>query len=218
MELKKIKKDNYRPLSFSEGYVDKLLCDNIEISIQPVYNSPKVKQRDYKKYIFKRLIMFLSHLFLIAMFEIIFFFKIVSNFEKDGVLNLITSAINPIINEIQKLNTTDKEYIISALNDIVNITQLDDLNNISIKTINKNNYGLYQIAWIYALVIGFISFVLIFINLFKKKVNLVKVVFDNLFIIVLLGLYEFIFFKTIILNYQFIDKTQLVYYVYNKII
>ena len=55
------------------------------------------------------------------------------------------------------------------------------------------------------------------IKINKKHVNLIKIIMDNIIMIILLGLYEYLFFKTVILKYLPISNNELIIYFYNKL-
>ena len=81
------------------------------------------------------------------------------------------------------------------------------------------NNSIILLSWIYVLVIFLIFIFLIAFNQFylKIKINYKKILIDNFFMIILLGLYEYMFFNTIIIKYKNIDSFTLNQYVVNKI-
>ena len=207
------KKREYRPLSFSEGNMYDFI-ESPKITI-PIIEKPNNK---YFNYVFSRLLMFTIHIALIAMFEIIFFFEIVSSYENNGFYSLINDFMKPVIREYNVLNNTEQILFNEIFHSIINETSLD-LQYIKSKDKRKDfNEKLKLKAWIYSIVIVLFSFLLIIINFYKKyKVKLKKIMSDNILMILFLGLYEYLFFKTIILHYIFVDSNELLYFIVQKL-
>jgi hypothetical protein len=207
------KKRDYRQLSFSEGNMyDFIELPKITI---PIIEEPNNK---YFKYVFGRLLMFIIHIALIAIFEIIFFFEIVSSYENDGFYSLINDFMKPVIREYNLLNYTEKIIFNEIFHSMINETSVALQ---SIKSKDKREYlneKLKLKAWIYSIIIVLFSLLLIAINFYKKyKVKLKKIMSDNILMILFLGLYEYLFFKTIILKYIFVDSDELLYFIVQKL-
>ena len=105
-------KKKYRPLSFSENDLDGMsdsLIDSNKNNISDIIinndnnNTICIKPSDnktkYGNYIFKRLLLFLTHISLISLFEIIFFFNIISKYENVAFFNLMNDFTKPFIDK-----------------------------------------------------------------------------------------------------------------------
>jgi hypothetical protein len=174
--------------------------------IEPLSNNKK----KIINYIFKRLIMFMIHVSLIALFEILFFFYIVSVYEDKALINLISEYTRSVPNICNNMSYQQKEYITMFFNKYINKTNIIINANISyiLRTIYNNK--LYISSWMYFVGIFIINLFFLGINYFMKlNINLFKILLDNIFMIIILGIYEYIFFYTIILKYENISYNEL---------
>jgi len=239
---------NYRQYSYSETDLKDMKIAQkdftLELSKPPINEINQITCKISGYYIFKRITMFIMHLSLISLFEIIFFFTIVVSFENNSFTRLIDNLSNPLINICQKLNSTEKELLANIINSYINITNIDNdaLNSKQLRYTNNNI--ILGIAWTYFGVITGLSLLACIISLFnfsfltkekilnettepliimnkiqiyKKHISIIKIIIDNIIMIILLGLYEYLFFKTIILKYLPISDNELIQYLYNKL-
>jgi hypothetical protein len=204
---------NYRQYSYSET--------NVQDFYQKIPSSEltiRIPDKKLSDYFFKRFLMFIIHLSLIALFEIIFFFIVISNYENSIFINLVTSFTNPLVQKCPELTYQEKLGITDVVNLLLNITTLGPESDKSLKERNDHNYKFLVYSWLYFTGLVLISLTLIAANfLKKKKVKLIKVFIDNLFMIALLGAYEYLFFKTIILNYYVINNVELTKYIFENL-
>ena len=183
------------------------------------------------------------HLSLISLFEIIFFFTIVVTFENNSFTGLIDNLAGPLVDICKKLNPNQKEVITYIINSYVNVTQINSNAESSQHLRIINNNFLLGYAWTYFGIITGISLLtsilslcnlsfltkeivinetnepLILMNnikIYKKHINIIKIIIDNIIMIILLGLYEYLFFKTVILKYLPLSNDELIKYLYNK--
>lgn len=219
----------YRPPSYSEGYIDKFNYVDNKLKLLDISNFesdeinikiiPNNNKKNYLYYFYKRLLSFTFHLLLIAFFEIIFFFSVIVKYENIALYNMADSYINPIINYCQNLNQLDRTYFFDIFNLFFNSTIINSLANQDYVTRNDYNNSIILLSWIYVLIIFLIFIFLIAFNQFylKIKINYKKILIDNFFMIILLGVYEYMFFNTIIIKYKNIDSSTLNQYLVNKI-
>jgi hypothetical protein len=243
---------NYRQYSYSETDLKDIKLahnnftldkNNLEVSNNLDVPKKKLKCKISGYYIFKRLTMFIMHLSLISLFEIIFFFTIVVTFENNSFTGLIDNLASPLINVCQKLNSTEKLVLTDIIKSFINITNINNDAYISQQSRIINNNHLLALAWVYFGIITAISLItsilslcnlsfltkeivineinepLILMNnikIFKKHINIIKIIIDNIIMIIILGLYEYLFFKTIILKYLPISNNELIKYLFDK--
>jgi hypothetical protein len=247
----------YRPLSYSEGYIDKFnsieyklklldisnSIESIDLSVNNTEsvdlsvnntesvdlsnNNTEIKIIDVKVnnvknqlyFYYKRAITYIFHLLLIAFFEIIFFFYVIVKYENYALYNMSDSYINPIIEYCQNLNRTDKIYFFDIFNYLFNSTVINYIGNQDYTSRTIFNDNIIILSWIYVIIIFIIFCLLLFINIFilKIKLNYKKILLDNFFMIIILGLYEYMFFNTIIVKYKNIDNFTLNMYLLNKV-
>ena len=217
---------NYRQYSYSENNARDLSIrypdNNLDIQYASLLSeTPKLNKNNFQKvghYLFKRFLMFIIHLSLIALFEIIFFFNIIVNYENNSFYGVIDGFTNPLSLNCINYNYTEKMIFTDIIGLFINISDVDNEANQSIQFRNAHNNKILLKSWMYFLGLVLLSIIFIIINYFKqKKVNMKKVIIDNFIMILLLGLYEYIFFKTIILNYLIINNIELSQYILTKI-
>jgi hypothetical protein len=156
------------------------------------------------------------HIFLISVFETIFFFKYVSVNENNGIMKTINTYYQPLIANCGSWSNQTKEFIDYILINDVNITIINS-NSISanINRLNYNNTLLEQ-----SLLASGICLVLSVIGgsyLFWKKtpVRWRVVIGENVSMVLLLGLYEWLFFRYIVYNYDTLSTAELNSYIVN---
>ena len=204
---------NYRQYSYSETNVQDFYekIPSSELTI-------RIPEKNLYDYFFKRFLMFIIHLSLIALFEIIFFFYVISSYENSIFINLVNSFTNPLVQKCPELTYEERVGITDIINLLLNITTLGPESDKSLKERNDHNYRFLIYSWLYFTGLVLISLILIACNfLKKKKVKLIKVFIDNFLMIALLGAYEYLFFKTIILNYYVINNIELARYIVNNL-
>jgi hypothetical protein len=176
-------------------------------------NSPKQTiEKKRKKYhlILKKITLFFFHLLLISIFELIFFFSLVVNYEKYGIMNLIEGYLETFSTVCDELDPLEKGYFTYFVNLFLNETKIDTDARISHKErVEFNNklllQGIYYCIGILSVIIAIVT-----INkYFKLKIKFKTVIVDNIIMILILGIYEYIFFKTIVLRYIDISSKEL---------
>ena len=226
---------NYRPISFSETHLDDLKKESLikKNTIMDEYISVEIKkfkdvesQTDLETKIqlyeitINKLILFFTHLFLIAMFELIFFFNFVTKYEDKALVDVFNQMTNQATSICSTLNQNDKTLIDDFLSIFFNTTKINqDANNSYNIRANYNNTLLIK-AFYYFLFVSGINVILILLNFvwFRRKINYKTIIIDNLVMITFLGLFEYLFFSTIIFNYQTISPNELNRQISNTII
>jgi hypothetical protein len=238
--------NNYKPLITTDGFttnknsVKNILNNNIIIDYEPIQDKQPFNveinenlKKDYKysiqqlfkkfcsynnfyKLLLKKLIMFMTHLSLISIFEIFFFFSIVSIYENKAITEIIATFFSKITKKCNDLNNFQKEEITYIFNALINTTLINKNAYLSKKQRLEFNNNLYKNAWIYFIIIFSIDLILLLIKFFYKiKINLYKILIENLFMIIILAIYEYMFFKIIILPYQNISHDELLHLIIN---
>jgi hypothetical protein len=150
------------------------------------------------------------HIFLISVFETVFFFKYVSITENTGILKTINTYYKPLISNCSSWTPEQKDFLEYILTQDMNYTQVEQEGNISKFYRNKYNETL---LWESLAASGIcLGLILVGATLMKWKKVPVRwlVVFgENLSMVILLGLYEYIFFQYIIYNYNTLSTPEL---------
>ena len=223
-------KNYYRPSSKTESSLDfkesRLLDDLVEAieikqnnkKIRPyiyhhlendiINGSAKIKSVDistqtdfdYIEYSINKLIMFMQHLFLITMFELIFFFNYVTKFEDNALLGVFNSLTGSIINSCSSLNNASKIFVDDIFKMFVNTTQVNEnaMNSYNLRMYVNNNLMIKAISYFIGVFI--VNILIISLNKcsINKKINYKEIIMDNFIMITLLGIYEYIFFTNIV--------------------
>lgn len=168
-------------------------------------------------YLQKKLFMFMTHLTLISIFEIIFFFSIVSTYENKAITSVIVGFLNSVPTYCNELNYQEKLNFSNIFNSLVNISQIDINSNHSAVKRKSFNDKLFVNAWMYFLVIVAIDIFLFIVKyIYKIKINFKKIMLDNFGMILILAIYEYMFFKSIILLYENISQNELIKLMVNQ--
>jgi hypothetical protein len=240
-KLPEIVRVKSRPKSFSEGYgvvnnfpiYDELPSyldeDNRtrqhldiipELSIKEVPKLDEViPKKDYIEIIYNKIVGFTFHLLLIATFELIFFNYYIIQYENNAVISLSNQLIGPIINSCSELSNNNKIIVNDFINLFVNETIIDN-NAISDKNIREiNNKDISRLSVIYY--IGMVSvfiFILLINLILKRKIDFVMILFDNLIMISILGIYEYLFFNNIVFKYLTLGPNELIKNIMNNVL
>ena len=216
------------PSNLIENLIDPLAIEpptfpqQLEITTEERENIPiriVYHTEDKIEIVINKLMLFFLHLFLISLFELIFFFGFVTKFENKAIVQLISEITNTAISSCNKLNTSDKQIIDYFLNRIVNSEQLLTNSNNDMVERNLYNNSLLIIGIAYFLVLLCLNIFIYTINrcYFKRNINYKNICLDNCIMIILLGLYEYMFFSYIVFQYQTSSTNELVYDVYNQV-
>jgi hypothetical protein len=246
--LPSINSKNKRPPSLSESYlydIDDLKKNNLlydlsstksldesfitETTINDTsVNDTSINEEKYYSFhyndkcemIINKLILFSIHLFLISIFELIFFYNYVTKYEDNAIVNIFSDIVDSSTQSCKLLNNTDKLIINYLLNIILNETEIKGASDYNYNI--RKNYNQQQliIAIMYFIILFFINISILLLNYYyyKKKINYKGIIIDNLIMITFLGFYELLFFSTIVFKYQTISSQELTYNIYDKVI
>ena len=176
--------------------------------------------KDRCEMIINKLILFFIHLFLISLFELIFFFCFVTKYEDKAINSVFTSITNSATSVCNNLTTPDKQIVDYIINLVVNGSELEKNSYDNYNIRNNYNYNLMINAVFYFVGVFIINIIIILTNIFyyKRKINFKGILLDNLIMITFLGIYEYLFFSTIVFNYLTITPQELEYNIYNNAI
>jgi hypothetical protein len=156
------------------------------------------------------------HIFLISVFETIFFFKYVSVNENNGIMKTINTYYQPIISNCGSWSNQTKEFIDYILVNDVNMTVIDSNSIIALNDrLNYNNKLLEQslLASGICLLLSVIGGSYLVCK--KTPVRWRVVIGENVSMVLLLGLYEWLFFRFIVYNYDTLSTAELNSYIFN---
>jgi len=150
------------------------------------------------------------HLALISLFETIFFWHFISVSEDTALVSLVQGYTQGVLNSCGQL-TRNQSILAREIFDIfINQTNADAAGSVSASARSAANAVLIRNSWIY-----FGGVLTIFIAIATLggvqhyRTEWPLIIGENLTLVSFLGLYEWMFFSTIILRYQAISMPEL---------
>jgi hypothetical protein len=162
--------------------------------------------------IFKRTGSFLFHVWLISIFETVFFFAFISKSEDQGILKTVDHYIFSVTNACSQWSPNTTAFVNEILPALVNSSDIATEASQALTQRNATNEKLLIQAWMY--VVGIASLlvgagaVAWWKRLLTRR-NVVKILLENFGLVALLGIYEFVFFRTIIYNYEALSASEI---------
>ena len=154
------------------------------------------------------------HIFFISSFETLFYFLYVSTSENAGIKSTIDAYYRPLVQSCNSWSNSSKEILLDIINYELNRTTIDTDGTTAALTRSKFNTGLLHLSIGYSaiclLVIGLTSLI---ICLKKIKVEWQKLLLEHLAFVIVLALYEYFFYITIIYKYKTISTPELNQYI-----
>ena len=207
---------SYAPPALSPILSPKTVASRSPGSHSPVMRPIAILSTEERPWVPEKIISFLFHIGLISMFETIFFFYFVSSSENSGILKIISLYVNEAGQGCQKWNTTQTQIVNDILRIFVNVSEVYQYADQDMSMRNGVNHNLYIQSWIY--VCGLVGCLLCISVIFWKKGWIARndgkrIVVENLGLVCILGLYEFLFFRTIVYQYDSISVGEIDEYV-----
>jgi len=213
-----------RPPSYSEGCIHNLnipLIDDIysinkykpldeNIKIEVIVSNPV--KNNYGEIILNKVCSFTFHLLLIASFEIIFFNFFILSYETNSIISLVDQISVPIVNSCSTLSNSSKVIIDNYINTIINQTVINNnaLQDYTQRLLVNNLIFYKSIYYLIGIVIFLIGVITSNYYYFKRQIQFRVIIIDNIIMILILGIYEYIFFKNIVFKYQIIYPNELI--------
>jgi len=168
--------------------------------------------KDRCEIVINKLMLFFIHLFLISMFELVFFFNYVTKFEDTALISVFNSLTNSITNTCSNFNSETKVIVDDIFNMFVNTTIINQKAIIAYNNRKATNHILLINAIFYFVGILAVNILLYIINkvYYKRRINYKDILLDNLIMIIILGIYEYIFFSNIVFKYITITPDEII--------
>lgn len=157
-------------------------------------------------------IRFSFHLMLISLFETLFFWKVISTSEDSALVDLINTYSGAVTATCMNMTAEQRLITHDLVAYLFNRTEIDSEGVLAAAGRSSFNTGLQQNSWFYfAGVAGLFSSLAAatWIPAFRQPIKWRKLVGENLALVTLLGLYELMFFKTVIFPYRAISVPEL---------
>ena len=212
-----------RPPSYSDSFIVRSPSINGTPVLEPLYiplpDMPKIELIESKSNLnIDGYILFVIkcslHILFISSFESIFYFLYVSQSENAGIVKVINAYYEPLISNIGNWSNTSKAIILDILNYELNKTAIDAAGSTAAMSRRIYNTSLMNLSIGYSifflLMFGIMSGV---VYLKKVKIKWRKLFIEHLSFFVLLGLYEYFFYVTIIYKYTTVSTDELNQYI-----
>lgn len=160
----------------------------------------------------------LLHVSLLGVFETLFFFLFISKSEDSGLEETINKYMDTTLTTCKEWSPSERTVINDILSAMINVTVVREMGLSASENRLSYNKGLQIQAWMY--IIGLFSGLgLAGVGFYcrGRKIHWKKIVAENMVLIGLLGIYEFMFFKTIIYNYESITLPELDIYIVGEL-
>ena len=213
---------NKRPISFSEShiYFGNLEAEKPFLPAKLVIRDASVNQEQgqtqdqpltatsehkttYLEFTVDYSMRFIFHIFLISIFEALFFFAFVSKDEDNGILLTTNYFTNSILDSCTGINSSELEILNYVFSKFVNSTQVVLDGSYAASHRSNFNRQLFMIAWNYVAGLGGAGVALLLFSKFMKfRIKWGNVILENFALVAFLGIYEFMFFETIIKKYS----------------
>lgn len=156
-----------------------------------------------------KLISITVHVSLISVFENIFFWQFISKSEDTALQQTIDNFLQTTLSSCQNWGNAT-QIIRDLFNLFVNQTQINNQAVLASNTRSQINYTLFVQSWMYYISLVVLVILSALVTYCKKyRIKWKEVAIDNILLVVLLGLYEYTFFKTIAMQYVNISLPEL---------
>ena len=203
----------YRPLHIQEP----VLSPRTDVD---EFSNPQVPSRTFTvaETWYNRLLGFAFHITLISIFETVFFFEFISKSEDTGIQKTLEGYIKGILTTCNTWSPNTTLFVNDVLSDLINTTTVYQQDQQAVLNRRSENSGLQVQAWLY---VGGLASITVVTGVLGHQASLrlawKRILIDNALMVTLLGIYEFLFFKTIIYNYQNLSLPELNEYVVNQL-
>jgi len=148
------------------------------------------------------LLLFLIHITLISIFETVFFFMFVSKDEDNGILSTTAHYTDALLDRCHGLNKNQTAVLNYVLVQLFNASAIEAAGATAVSKRTTFNLELLYRSWMY---VGGLFGSIIVVGVFSKwrqyRIHWFKIIAENLVLVAMLGVYEFMFFETIIKKY-----------------
>ncbi len=158
------------------------------------------------------------HIFLVSVFETIFFFQYVSQKEDNGVLATINTYYQPIIQTCPNWNNQTRAFVFELL-EALNYQNIESLGDVG----KANRQAGNQVLLGNSLIGSAVCFAVMlagtgYLTYKKTPVRWWVIVVENISMVLMLSIYEYIFFHFIVYNYSTISTPELNAYIVKGLI
>jgi hypothetical protein len=209
-----MRSDVKRPASYSDSYI---VLAGTNVQLEPLFPEIHLEPIEpAKPAYFNMAVLFVIkgslHILFISAFETFFYFFYVSKSENNGIIGTINTYYTPLVQSCNSWSNLTKTVVMDLLK--VDKSTVDEKGDTA--AAKRNTYNLYLMNWSIAYsVICFGVFVTMLGIVYLRKITVKwKELFqEHLAFVLVLGIYEYFFFRTIIYNYTTISTDELNKYI-----
>jgi hypothetical protein len=208
--------------SFSEGHVDILrpmprILSNLQSllpeetpSTPPELSTPEIRGEPCVSFLHRWSLRFSVHLSLVSLFETLFFWLFVSRTEDTALITLVNSYVSGLLGCCASLNSSQKLLFIDFVNLFINQTHVQNRGATAATARAAFNSTLRINSWVYVGFLGGLASTLAGAAAYRRlPIQWRQLGLENLALIFILGLYEFMFFSTVVYPYESISMPEL---------
>jgi len=140
---------------------------------------------------------------LVSLFETLFFFFYVSTLENAGIVNTVSGFTGALLRDCEHLSPDGKELARWALSVLVNTTAVEADGLTALTDREAFNERLLLLAWYYAIGIACCFSGTLAVGVYRGlPIPWTRLCAENCCLVLLLGLFEGLFFTTIVYSYK----------------
>lgn len=210
---KDIRKPFIRPPSYSDSFliVGGSKPTTVVVSPKPL-DVPFSALRPRFDFVwwYEKLVSLSIHISLIALFETVFFFQFISKSEDSGLLKTIDGYVYELADSCVAWPANVTSAVRQILQLVISSQNVSAIAADAASSRSAYNANLQIQAWMYFVGITTLTAALSGVAVYKKyKFHWRRVFAENIAMVALLGIYEFIFFRTIIYNYSSLSMPEI---------
>lgn len=178
-----------------------------DISTPSDLSTPTTSNEPCISFIHRWSLRFSVHLSLVALFETLFFWLFVSKTEDTALIKLVNSYVGGLLNDCDSMNGT---VFMNFMDLFVNQTLVQTQGASAAAKRAAYNGNLLTTSWIYVGSLITLSSTLAVSAAYRRlPIQWRQLALENLALILILGIYEFMFFSTVVYPYESISMPEL---------
>ena len=209
----KIRKSKSYPAPSSPKKIMNEILHIIGFEDNSITNNKHLNKSWNKTECLNRLLSIFLHITIMISFEIMFYFKYIINVERDEILNKLNGYINSIV-----IDDPQQQQALQTFFDSESFqTMYRNMYYEYRKSIHQQHQQQIELliqSFVYASAFYGSFIVILSYGVYKKKyVKWYWIVSENIIMFTLLGIFEYVFFTQIIMNYNPLTDDEIKYYV-----
>ena len=158
--------------------------------------------------VYRYALRFSLHLTLIGLFESIFVWSFISPAEDAALVSIVNGYTQGLLNMCAVLTNEERVIVREIVDDFVNQSRIDTIGINAYASRSAWNTTLVRRSWFY---VGGLGAVFVALVVFGRRYTTKwrTLILEDLALVALLGLYEWMFFSTVVLRYQALSMPEL---------